>query len=497
MSNKSTNVETNVVQMRFDNKNFEKNVSQTMTSLDALKKELNFDESKKSFKQLEDNARKVDFSPLSNGIEKVKYAFSFLDRFSLQVYDRLSNRLIDIGKKITTSVSTEGIKSGFSEYELKMNSFKTIKASAGKDFTDSQINEYLEELNKYADKTIYSFSDMTNNIGKFTNAGVKLDAAVKAIKGISNEAAVSGASAEEASRAMYNFSQALSAGYVKLIDWKSIENANMATEEFKTQLLETAAELKTVTKAADGTYKTIKKGTAVTATKNFNETLSEQWMTTEVLTKTLAKYADETTEIGKKAFEAAQKVNTFTKLIDTLKESIQSGWSQTWELLIGDLETASKLWTKISDVIGDFISKRFETVIKLAKDWNKHGGRTDALRAMAKILNNIGTALKTVGAAWREVFPKSDVNILFRFTAALQELAKKTNLSRGALASLKDTARGIFATLSILEEAFTAFKRTFSSLFGRIFKDAMHSIFGVSGSLGQMLVQIKNNIKDS
>lgn len=496
MSN-STNVETNVVQMRFDNKNFEKNVNQTMKSLDELKKELKFDDSAKSFKTLEENAKKVDFSPLSKGIEKVQASFSFLDTFSATVYHRLSNRLIDIGKKVTAGVSTDGIKSGFSEYELKMNSFKTIKASAGKDFTDSQINEYLEELNRYADKTIYSFSDMTNNIGKFTNAGVKLDAAVKAIQGISNEAAVSGATAEQASHAMYNFSQALSAGYVKLIDWKSIENANMATEEFKTQLLETAAELKTVTKAADGTYKTIKKGTTVTATKNFNEALSEQWMTTEVLTKTLAKYADETTEIGKKAFDAAQKVNTFTKLMDTLKESVQSGWSQTWEIVIGDLEEATKLWTSISDKIGGVIDAFFKEKKAVLENWKAHNGRERTLRALSKIMWNIGNALRIVGEAWRSVFPKTTVNNMMALTEALESIANKTRMTKDTSAALKDTFKGLFATVGILLEAFKAFKATFGKFFIRVLADALHTLFGVSGSLGQMLVSVKKSITEN
>lgn len=493
MSN-STNVETNVVQMRFDNKRFEKNVSQTMNSLDKLKKELKFDDSAKSFKTLEENAKKVDFSPLSKGIEKVQASFSFLDTFSATVYHRLSNRLIDIGKKITTSVSTEGIRSGFNEYELKMNSFKTIKASAGKDFTDSQINEYLEELNKYADKTIYSFSDMTNNIGKFTNAGVKLDTAVKAIKGISNEAAISGANAQEASRAMYNFSQALSSGYVKLIDWKSIELANMATEEFKNELIETAVSVGKLTKAQNGMYKT-QKGKLLNSTQGFNDALQDQWMTTEVLTKTLEKYADETTDIGKKAFEAAQKVNTFTKLIDTLKEAIQSGWSQTWELLVGNLEEATKLWTAVSDKIGGVIDAFFKEKKAVLENWKAHHGRERTLAALTKIMHNLGDVLRGIGTAWRSVFPKATVNTMMRFTEGLENIAKKTVMTKSRMDPLIDTFKGIFAAIGIVLDVVKAFKQTFGKFFIRVLADALHTLFGVSGSLGQMLAQVRENLK--
>lgn len=495
MSN-STNVETNVVQMRFDNKNFEKNIKQTTDSIDKLKKELKFEESAKSFKQLEENAKRVDFSPLTKGLEKVKASFSFLDTFSATVYYRLSNRLIDIGKKITNSVSTEGIKSGFSEYELKMNSFKTIQASAGKDFTDSRINECLEELNRYADRTIYSFSDMTNNIGKFTNAGVKLDVAVKAIKGISNEAAVSGANAQEASRAMYNFSQALSSGYVKLIDWKSIENANMATEEFKNELIKTAVSVGKLTKAQNGMYKT-QKGKLLNSTRGFNDALQDQWMTTEVLTKTLEKYADETTEIGKKAFDAAQKVNTFSKLIDTLKESIQSGWSQTWELLIGDLKEATELWTLVSDKIGGVIDAFFAEKKAVLEDWKAHGGRNRMLKAMGEILKNIGTILNQIKKAWRDVFPKATVNTMMSLTESFENFASKTKVGSKTLDRIRDTFRGLFAAIMIVKDAITAFRQTFGKFFLKVLADALHSLFGVTGSLGDMLVQVRKHIKEN
>ena len=494
----TTNVETEVVQMRFDNKNFEKNVKESMDSVDKLKNKLNFDTETKSFQKLEENAKKVNFNPLIDGLEKVKASFSMLDTFSFTIYQRLSNRLIDIGHKITAGVSTDGIKSGFSEYELKMNSFKTIKASAGKDFSDAKINEYLEELNRYADKTIYSFSDMTNNIGKFTNAGVKLDVAVQAIKGISNEAAVSGANAQEASRAMYNFSQALSAGYVKLIDWKSIENANMATEEFKTQLLETAAELNVVKKNADGSYKTIKKGTPITATKNFNESLQEQWMTTEVLTKTLAKYANETTEIGKKAFDAAQKVNTFSKMMDTLKESVQSGWSQIWELVIGDLEHATNLWTALSNAIGGVIDKFFAERKAVIQTWKENGGLERTLQALKDILKGLGAVLDAVSRAWHSVFPAKSTEQkargLMNFTMALESFAKKIQPGSKTLQQITNTFKGFFSVLNIVREAAKAFYNTFGKFFLKILKDALGTIFDVSGGLGQMLYSISKSV---
>ena len=384
----STTVDERIVEMRFDNKNFERNVQTSMSTIDKLKQKLNFSGASKGFENLSASAKKVTLDGLGSGIETVKTKFSAMEIAGITALANITNSAVNAGKRMVKSLTIDPINQGFSEYELKMNSVQTIMASTGESLPT--VNGYLEDLNKYADKTIYSFSDMTSNIGKFTNAGVKLDDAVKAIQGISNEAAVSGANANEASRAMYNFAQALSAGYVKLIDWKSIENANMATVEFKQQLIDTAVALGTVVKVGDKyqTTTTDLNGNVselFDSTSMFNDSLSSQWMTTDVLTRTLSNYATDVRdmtdaekkayeaklksigytdeqikkieELGQKAFDSAQDVKTFSQLMDTLKEAVGSGWAQTWEILFGDFEQAKKLWTKVSDVVGGFIEK--------------------------------------------------------------------------------------------------------------------------------------------
>ena len=354
----STTIDTKVVEMRFDNKHFENNVSTTMSTLDKLQQKLHLDGATKGLENVDAAAKKVNMSSLSNAVETVQAKFSALQVIGVTALANLTNSAVNAGKNIINSLTIAPITTGFSEYELKMGSIQTIMAGTGESL--DTVNKYLNELNKYSDDTIYSFKDMTSNIGKFTNAGVKLEDAVLAIKGISNEAALSGANANEASRAMYNFSQALSSGFVKLIDWKSIELANMATKEFKEQLIETAVEVGTLKKGADGMYdvvNVVSKANAVTlnATKNFNDSLGNQWMTTEVLIETLRQYADETTEIGARASAAATEVKTFSMMMDTLREAAQSGWAQTWELLVGDYEEAKAFFTELSGIFGDIL----------------------------------------------------------------------------------------------------------------------------------------------
>ena len=357
----SKQVDERVVSMQFDNKQFESGVQTSLSTLDKLKQSLNLEGATKGLENVRDTASKIDMTPLGAAVETVSGKFTALEVMAVTALANITNSAVDAGKKIVAALTIDPIKTGFEEYELKMGSVQTIMSSTGADL--ETVNKYLEELNAYSDKTIYSFSDMTNNIGKFTNAGVSLEDAVKAIQGISNEAALSGANANQASNAMYNFSQALSSGYVKLIDWQSIDTSQMATVEFKNQLLQTALEMGTVEKTADGMYKVLTRNgngnlmkETISATNNFNDSLQYQWMTSEVLIETLGKYADETTDIGERAFKASTEVKTFSQLFDTLKESAQSGWARSWEIVVGDFDEATVLFTELSEIFGGILN---------------------------------------------------------------------------------------------------------------------------------------------
>lgn len=490
----SKQVDERVVQMRFDNKQFEANCHESMSTLDKLKEKLRFKDASKGFDELDKSSSKVSFSGLTKGIDAVQTKFSYMQMTIQHQINNLVDTAVNAGKRIVASLTTEPVKAGFGEYELKMGSIKTIMASTGASL--EEVNGYLEELNKYSDQTIYSFSDMTSNIGKFTNAGVKLKDAVAAIKGVSNVAAISGANANEASRAMYNFSQALSAGYVKLIDWKSIENANMATVEFKNQLIATAVATGTVTKTADGMYKTLK-GHVFDATHNFNDVLQDQWMTTEVLVGTLNKYTDETTEIGKAAMKAATQVDTFSKLMDTLNEAAGSGWAQTWETVIGNREEAIKLFTGINDVVGGFIGRMSDARNELLEGWKDLGGRTVLLNGLKNIFTSLSSIFGSVGKAFREIFPKKTAEQLYKMTVTFEQFTKQLIPSAKTLENIKSTFKGLFAVFDILRYVLSTIAGV---LFPRLTKAAGGvggGFFAITARIGEFITKIRDAITGS
>ena len=361
----SKTVDERVVEMRFDNKNFESNVATSMSTLEKFKQKLKFDGASKGLEDINSASKRVNMSGLGSSVDAVSAKFSALQVMGVTALANITNSAVNAGKKIVSALTLDPVKDGFAEYETQMNAVQTILANTQKEGTNvTVVNKALDELNTYADKTIYNFTEMTRNIGTFTAAGVKLDASVNAIKGIANLAAVSGSTSQQASSAMYQLSQALAAGKVNLQDWNSVVTNGMGGQVFQDALIRTSEHLKTGAKEAIETYGT------------FRDSLSKgKWLTTEVLTETLAQIsgayskadliaqgysesqAEEIVKLADTATDAATKVKTFTQLIDTLKEALGSGWTKTWQLIIGDFEEAKEMWTSVSDVLGGFIQK--------------------------------------------------------------------------------------------------------------------------------------------
>ena len=364
----SKTVDERVVSMQFDNSQFEKNVKTSMSTLDKLKQSLNFKDSAKGLESINAAAKNTNLSGLSAGIETVRTKFSAMQVMGITALTNIMNTAVNAGKRMVSALTIDPIKTGFDEYETKINSIQTIMSNtASKGTTMEDVTRVIDDLNTYADKTIYNFAEMTRNIGTFTAAGVGLEKSASAIKGIANLAAASGSNSQQASTAMYQLSQALAAGTVKLQDWNSVVNAGMGGEKFQEALKATAREHGV---AIDSIIK--KQG-------SFRESLKTGWMTADILNETLnkftvdgaKKYAKSMVESGKwtkkqadalvkeaqSMEDAATKVKTFTQLWDTLKEAAQSGWGKTWELIIGDFDQAKDLFTKLSKFFGGMIDR--------------------------------------------------------------------------------------------------------------------------------------------
>jgi tape measure domain-containing protein len=439
----STTIDERVLEMRFDNKQFESGVSTTMSTLDKLKQKLQFSGATKGLENVSTAARKVDLSGIGNSAETVGLKFNAMYTIADQALRNITNSAMAYGKRIVSALTIDPIKTGFQEYETQINAVQTILANTSHQGTTiDDVNRALEELNKYADMTIYNFTEMTRNIGTFTAAGLDLDTSTKAIQGIANLAAVSGSTSQQASTAMYQLSQALSSGTVRLMDWNSVVNASMGGKVFQDAIMNTVRNMEGVDKAVVEAYDN---------GKSFRELLNPKdwgdWFTSDILAKTLEKFTEtgaveylgelynvsndnlyKLQEVGKTAgftsdefkkmalslsggnesvakditdilsmantaTDAATKVKTFTQLWDVLKESAQSGWAQTWKLIVGDFEEAKALLTPLADTLTGFvngISNVRNRILEIALDFTTPWTSImDKLGNVKKVVDNV------------------------------------------------------------------------------------------------------------
>lgn len=497
----STTVDERVVEMRFDNKQFEQNIQTSLSSIDKLKRSLNLEGAAKGLETVNDAAQKCNMSPLTNAVETVRVRFSALEVMAITALQNITNSALAAGKNLVSAFTVDPIKSGFEEYETQINAVQTILANtSSKGTTLDQVNNALDELNHYADMTIYNFTEMTRNIGTFTAAGVDLDTSVAAIKGIANLAAVSGSNSQQASTAMYQLSQALAAGTVKLQDWNSVVNAGMGGQVFQDALKETA---KVHGIAIDEMIKD---------DGSFRETLSKGWLTSDILTETLAKftgdlnedqlrtmgYADDQIksimEMGKTANDAATKVKTFTQLFDTLKEAAQSGWTQSWEIIVGDFEEAKELLTEVSDTFSAVINASADARNKMLQDWKDLGGRTMMIEAVKNVFEGLVSVAKPVREAFNEIFPPMTGKQLAEITERIRDLTAKFKMGEESSKNLKNTFKGVFAVLDIVGQAFKAVAGGVGELIG-LFIPAGNGVLSLTGSFGEYLVKLDETVK--
>ena len=507
----STTIDERVVEMRFDNRHFEQNVSTTMSSLEKLKRSLNLSGASKGLENVGAAAKNCDMSPMTGAVQTLQTKFSALEIMAVTALANITNSAVNAGKRIVSALTIDPIKTGFSEYETQINAVQTILANtSSKGTTLDDVNNALDTLNEYADKTIYNFTEMTRNIGTFTAAGVDLDTSVKSIQGIANLAAVSGSTSQQASNAMYQLSQALAAGRVSLMDWNSVVNAGMGGQVFQDALKRTAKTM----------------GIVVDESKSFRESISggDSWLTSEVLTKTLeqftmaAKEGTEQWEAYKKslmeegyteaqaleilkmantATDAATKVKTFTQLWDTLKEAAQSGWTQTWEIIVGDFEEAKYLLTNISNVLNGMIGASAQARNELLQGWKDAGGRTDLIEGFSNIFNGLMNVINPIKEAFRDIFPPITVEQLTNFTKGFKNLTENfKEFTEKYGDQIKSTFSGIFSVLdigwTIIQSVVEGISKVFLSVLG-----FGGGLLNVSSSIGDFLTNLRESVKET
>lgn len=493
-------IDEKVVSMQFDNKEFEKNVAESLKSIQELKKSLDFDSSTKNLEGLAQASKKFSFAGISGAIDEVKQGFSAMEIAGVTAFANLVNSAVNAGKRMVSALTIDPVKQGFGVYESKMNTVMTIMNNSGKSLEETM--EILNELNEYSDKTIYSLNDMTNALGKFTAQGVDARKAVDIIKGAANEAATMGAGSEQFSRMIYNLTQAFGMGKMLTIDWRSLENANVAGAKFKQTLIDSYEELAKMGKVTD-------KFVGKVTIKNLRDMLREGIITSEVMEDAFMKYAgmkEGFEDFGQAAENAAKQVKTFHQLLDVLKESVASQWSHAWGYVVGDFNEAKRLWSVVNVMFDQTVGALVKNRVELLRLW--HDGFTDPetgkqisgrmllLQGLVNILLTIRQITKPIKEAFRELFPAKTAENLWAATKSFRDFTARLKLSEGAMKQIKDAAGGFFAILKFIR---TAIKDVLAAIFPATkgVDSLLSVILGLAGALGRAVKSLLTTIQTS
>lgn len=473
----SRTIDERVVSMQFDNRQFERNVSTSMSTLDKLKQKLNFTGASKGLEDINNTASKMNMSVLSNAVDTVRERFSALEIMGVTALANITNSAINTGKQLVKSLSVDQITAGWSKFEQKTSSVQTIMNSTG--MSIEEVNDVLSQLMWFSDETSYGFTDMTAALAQMTSSGGDVKKLIPLITGVANATAFAGKGAGEFSRAMYNLNQSYGAGHLQLMDWKSLELAGIAGKDLKQVFIDTAVAMGK-----------LKEGEVTLGT--FSESLSKKWADTEVMEAAFGKFSELSQEayklveageydtaseaiealsgkygeLAEKAFKSAQEAKSFTEAIDATKDAVSSGWLRTFEIIFGNYEEAKVLWTDLANALWDAFASGADARNEMLQGWKDLGGRDDLIQSFWNSWEAVGKIITPIKEAFRDIFPVTTAEQLVKVTSKLKEFTEKLKISDETAEKLKRTFKGLFSIFDIFKKVITALLKPIGQLIG-------------------------------
>lgn len=502
-------IDERVVSLKLNNKQFVSAIQESAASMDKLKNSLgSVGSSASGLSRISEIARNTTFGDLANKALEVGRNLTVSQGLGIAAFGGIAGAAVAAGSKIVTGFF-QVMKDGFAEYETQINSVQTILANTAQNGTTlTQVNAALDELNSYADKTIYNFTEMTNSIGTFTVAGVGLEDATAAVKGFSNMAALSGANAQQAAGATRQLAQAMSSGVVKLQDWMSIENAGIGGKQFQEAIMTTAR------------MHGVAVDEMVAKNGSFRLSLQEGWLSAEIMTETLKAMTGDLSEeqlkqmgyseeqaaqmkkLAQAGLDSATQIRTFTQMIGTWGEALGSGWSKTWQLIFGDFGEAQSLFTSVGNWVGDLINKMSDARNNTLQLWRSFGGREALIRALGFAFENIWQVLSSIGKAFNSVFGGNTAVLITRLTFHFGVLMSYLSVTENSANKIQRTFAGLFAAVKIVLYPFIELGKTVFYVAMAILNALYPAVTGTSGgilavtaTIGDFVVWLSNLIQ--
>ena len=494
-------IDSRVVDMQFNNSQFERNVSTSMSTLEKLKKSLNLSGATKGLEDINTAARGINMTGLIEAANTVRSRFSAMEIVAITALANITNSAINAGKQLVKSLTMDQVTAGWTKYEQKTASVQTIMNATGASI--DEVNGYLDRLMWFSDETSYGFTDMTAALSQMTSSGGKIENLIPLITGVANATAYAGKGADEFSRSMYNLNQSYGSGNLQYMDWRSLELAGVASKELKQIFIDTGVAMGK-----------IKEGTVDIG--NFGTTLKDKWADTAVMEAAFGKFSElseeayklvksgkydtaaqameelagKYSEVAEKAFKSAQQAKTFTEAIDATKDAVSTGWMRTMEIIFGNLEEATVLWTDVTNALWDVFASSADARNDMLGDWKSLGGRDLLINSFAKAFETLGEAIIPVKEAFREFFPEKTGYDLYAMTKALNDFVESIKISDDTTDKLKRTFKGLFAVLDVVNKAFKEITKVVKPIFGPM----ISGLLTVTSTVGDLLVSFNEAI---
>ena len=513
----STTVDERVVSMQFDNAQFERNASQSMSTLDKLKKALKFEKTAESLDTLSEATKRLDFSPMVDGLETVEEKFSAMEVIAVTTLVNITNSVVNAGKQLAKSLSVDQIASGWGKYNQKIQSVQTIINSTGMSL--EEVNDVLSQLMWFSDETSFSFTDMTQALAQMTSSGGKVEKLIPLITGIANATAFAGKGANEFSRAIYNLNQSYGAGYLNYTDWRSLELAGVDSKTLKQVIIDTGVAMGK-----------IKKGKVTVS--NFSQTLKSKWADVSVMEAAFGKFselsqaayelvkngevklidgtifkadvetasdaidllADKYDSIASTAFMAAQEYKSFSDAISATKDAVSSGWMRTFDIIFGNLEESKELWTDVGNALWEVFAKGAKARNEMLQGWKDLGGRKSLIQSFWNVWESVGKIITPIKESFRDIFPSVTAEQLADITSKLKDFTEKLKISDDTAKKFKRTFKGLFSILDIFKKTVSAVIKPIGQLIGSEgLKNFVSLFLDAAASVGDFFTTLDEN----
>lgn len=468
-------IDNRVAQLTLENKQFEAAAAQSLKTVNKLDDAFKMADGVKGMKDLGDATKSVNVEGLLNSANKIRVRFTAMEEAARQMIWSVTQDIYQQGKALVKGLTIDPIQAGWTKYSEKLSSVQTLMNATGKDI--DTINTYLDRLMWFSDETSYGFTDMTSALAQMTASGGDVEKLIPMIQGIANATAFAGKGAAEFSRVMYNLNQSYSAGYLSLMDWKSVELAGASSKELKNILIDTAKQVGTLNKegkTAAGTLVDI---------STFSSTLADKWATTEVMEKAFG-YFNEMTEmaynmvqsgqvetaseayeilaskydtVSLRAAKAAQEAKSFSETIEATKDAVSTNWMQTFEHIFGNKVEATKLWTAVTQELWEIFAAGGARRNEVLAEWAQgtattireglQTGREALFEGIGSFYNNIKRLVTTTKTLWRDFFPETTADRLVYLTYKFRDFMKTLKPSSQSIARFRVGLREILADI--------------------------------------------------